>query len=627
LFACRCGRKVALLIITFVVFTYVQTMGSQNSSVDEREISLGEIDLSLAGLQKLMHIYLLSMAVAIFVLMVHVPTLYCVLWSLWCLAHIFTRRWMIQRYDACSPERRLERMEFWRLAVTVSAMWYGSILGSAALIGFAYSPLELKVFWTVAIMVIYSANTSLSSMRQKYALLITSLPPLVSAWWLWGGLIAVPVTAGIGACTLVYLLIGQQHSHSNRERIAKGLRNEALTQVITQRNQILDASNQFRGALLTAASHDLRQPVQALSMMAALMNADDPAGLPRRIASVRACVESLSEMLNQLLEYNRLEQGLQTLQIQPLALSTLLDEVRENFSAVAEQKGLRLSVRGLPVRIQTDAHILRRMLFNLVSNAVRYTPSGHVRVECVLRQGVVHVTVVDSGIGIAAERLDDIFTEYVRLSDERAEWEEGLGLGLSIVRKGADLLGQQVSVTSVLGQGSCFTLSLGPPLDTVVALKGHTEPLPASVLQVAVAVVENDPAVLECLLDTFKTWGCKPVGGRGLAQIECELARLGVVPELVVTDLHLSLAGTGIQVIERLRCVYGNPTLPAILLTGDLDPALETSAHAAGILLAHKPLHPSRMRLLMQKALTLEADLPGDDFKYQIGAKETTGQA
>jgi len=334
-------------------------------------------------------------------------------------------------------------------------------------------------------------------------------------------------------------------------------------------------------------------------MIADLMDPADNDALRRRVVSVRACVDSLSGMLTQLLDYNRLELGLYSVNRQKVDLDHLMRETAESFGVPAEDKGLEVRIDSVPVHVATDPSLLRRMLSNLLANAIRYTPRGSVALQCFVREGNACIAVQDTGVGIAADRIGDIFMEYVRLPGERNEREEGFGLGLSIVSKGADLLGHEISVESTLGKGSRFVLDLGP------ALRAEPQAVtaaPAAMPAVPVAVIENDPVALESLMETLTSWGCEPVGAREFAQLELELRRNAVQPALLVCDLHLSHTLSGLEAIERLRRQH-SMTLPAILLTGDLDPSLEQQARAVGVELVHKPVRPARLREIVLAAL------------------------
>jgi len=418
-------------------------------------------------------------------------------------------------------------------------------------------------------------------------------------WVPWEGAFALTALALL----LLALAVLPTYPDSLRhERAALHRRRQALLRALEERQLQLDALNRARAAQFAAAGHDLRQPVHALGVLAELMDPADPDSVARRLPGVHSCIQSVSEMLAQLLDLEQLERGTYTPAVRPVALHCLLDEVEASLQACAQRKGLVLRVDAEPLWVMSDARLLRRMLFNLVTNAIKFTARGGVRVCFRSLRGRVRLTVTDTGVGIAPDRLHEVFREWVSLQPGTAGEGDGLGLGLSIVAKAADLLGHRVDLESTEGCGTRFTLELGPGVPACSRL-AQPRPQPVPLPNAVVAVVENEPLVLQSLLDSLGGWGCRPVGALGLAQLADQLDCAGGLPSLLLCDLHLGAGADGLEVIRRLRARFGEPRLAAILLTADLDPALEQHACEQGICLVHKPLSPARLRRLVGKAL------------------------
>jgi len=267
--------------------------------------------------------------------------------------------------------------------------------------------------------------------------------------------------------------------------------------------------------------------------------------------------------------------------------------------AVAEAKGVRLEVTGPSRVIRSDGVLLRRMLMNLVSNAVKFTSSGEIRVEVRDVDGEVELSVSDTGCGMSAERLQEVTLEYIRISPGVDGTEGGLGLGLSIVKQGCRLLGHRLEISSRQGLGSRFTLRLGPAVATL-------EPRPLAHADIggsAIAVVENDPLVLQSVVAMLTTWGATPVVGDGVGELQRALADEGRLPDILIADLHLSDGEDGLEAIAALRAALAEQDLPAIIVTGDLDPAIQTQAAQQNVRVAYKPLRPERLRRLIAQVL------------------------
>ncbi len=211
-----------------------------------------------------------------------------------------------------------------------------------------------------------------------------------------------------------------------------------------------------KSRFLAAASHDLSQPMQALQMYCAIL-ADRQ---PEPGIKAKQCANQLSRQLKALLSVSRLDAGSMTVSRSRIALGEFLDQVAAASRPSAEEKGLRLCVVKSTAVCESDATLLERLLGNLISNAVRYTERGKIVVGCRRRKGGIRIQVWDSGIGIAEENLPYIFEELYQLNNPTRRMDQGLGLGLAIVDRIARILGVSVSVRSVLGKGTVFTVDL-----------------------------------------------------------------------------------------------------------------------------------------------------------------------
>jgi CheY-like chemotaxis protein/two-component sensor histidine kinase len=286
-----------------------------------------------------------------------------------------------------------------------------------------------------------------------------------------------------------------------------------------------------------------------------------------------------------LLNVSKLQAEVITPEFTDFAIGDILAALRSVHSAQAENKGLHLRVRSASTMVRTDRALMLRLLGNLVTNAVHYTASGGVLIACRRRDGKQWLEVYDTGIGIDEDQIDFIFGEFTQGAN--TERNTGSGLGLYIVAKTARLLGLQIRVRSRLGRGSLFAIEL--PVTDAISHKQDQAPVAQSLTQkkLRVALVEDNTTVLEALRLTLEQLGHAVVaastGQEAIAKLN------GQAPDLIISDYRLDFGETGYDVIEDIRAIFGD-ALPALIITGDTDPALIKSMAERCITIHYKPL-------------------------------------
>lgn len=237
---------------------------------------------------------------------------------------------------------------------------------------------------------------------------------------------------------------------------------KARIALLTQENRQIEATSMGKTRLFAAAIHDLRQPLQALMLFSDALSGDevDPTRL-QRIDQIRESINSLDRLFTGLLDMTQIDSGRMLPECRDFPLDPLLVEVRQRFEAVAEAKGLKLVVRRTQARVHGDSMMVTRILNNLVSNALRYTHSGGVIIGTRHHRGGTRIDVCDTGIGIAPQHQAHVFNEFYRIeSTGPIAQQDGLGLGLAIVRRLADLQGATVRLQSQLGRGTVVSVVL-----------------------------------------------------------------------------------------------------------------------------------------------------------------------
>lgn len=371
--------------------------------------------------------------------------------------------------------------------------------------------------------------------------------------------------------------------------------NTELEQRVLQRTRALQNANATKSRFLASASHDLRQPVAAIGLMVSLLREQAPARpMQAMIDRVDEAVASMEAMLRGLLDLSRFESGTVRARPQRVALQSLFDAIDLHERDAAAAKGLALRFRPTRLAVQADPVLLDQVLRNLVSNAVRYTERGGVLVSARARgAGEVLIQVWDTGIGIAPEDQTAVFEEFVQVGNAARQRTRGLGLGLSIVRRSAGVMGHALSLRSTPGRGSCFGLQV--PRSSAEIPAADDTPKPeigaAPLAGLRIVLVEDDDAVREGLAGRLQAWGATVQAFDGVPALRAALPLAGSphrgdFTDLVITDQRLP-GGSGLVVIELVRQRCG--ATRAMVVTGDTSPGDLTLLEASGVPVLHKP--------------------------------------
>jgi len=356
---------------------------------------------------------------------------------------------------------------------------------------------------------------------------------------------------------------------------------------VATRTRELELANSAKTRFLAAASHDLRQPVVSIGLLADLLR-DQP--LPKAAHQVLGrlgdSVEALNGLLKGLLDLSRFDAGAVQAQSGRVAIRPILESVVGDQREAARRKGIELRLRAPPFVVECDALLLEQMLRNLVGNAVRYTERGGVLVAARRRGERLLLQVWDTGVGIAAESQALVFEEFVQLDNPARARIQGIGLGLSLVRRAAVVMGAPVGLRSKPGRGSCFWVEL--PLAAADLVPAVAEPAvqPHDLTGLTLWVVEDDPDVLEALRLRLCAWGAHVRAFVGAAAATDAIEDGSAAPDVLVTDQRLP-DGSGLDIAWRLRDRFG--LVPVLVVTGDTSPADVSQLRASGLSVMHKP--------------------------------------
>ncbi len=379
-------------------------------------------------------------------------------------------------------------------------------------------------------------------------------------------------------------------------------RTEELTRLnaeLAQAKQEADEANLSKTRFLAAASHDILQPLNAARLYTTSLVERRAEGDDRRLVdNVDASLEAVEEILGALLDISRLDAGAMKPEIASFRIDELFRQLAVEFAPLAQQKGLKLCFVPTSLAVHSDRRLLRRLLQNLVSNAIKYTGSGGVLVGCRRRGKKLSLEVHDTGPGIPQAKQRIIFQEFQRL-EQGAKIARGLGLGLSIVERIARVLEHRLTVKSKVGRGSSFAVVVPIAPALPAAAPGPQQaPIAAAPLDgLTVLAIDNEPKILEGMQVLLTGWGCDTMVAAGWHEAHDILNERQIAPDVVIVDYHLD-EGNGFDVVTQLRWRFGLG-LPAVLITADRSQEVREMAVARNVHLLNKPVKPAALRALL----------------------------
>lgn len=399
------------------------------------------------------------------------------------------------------------------------------------------------------------------------------------------------------------LSAGRELSKTFWKSLWQRYENDLLIAQLTEQKAIAETANRDKSRFLASASHDLRQPLQALVLFSDAIKEVARENETRHLAGqIGKSVGALVDMFDELLDISKFDAGVVQAVKKHFKLQEVFDRLHADFIPLALAKGLELAVQKTNLVGYSDPNLLERILRNLISNAIRYTNTGSVKVNCQCVDDMLQFAVLDTGIGIGAESMPLIFKEYYQVENQHRDQLKGLGLGLAIVRRMEALLGCNVTVVSELARGSAFSFSI--PQGDASQLDQPLLPLQSrhDLSGVTVALVEDNQDIRQMVAALLKQWGCHVHDGELPHEVLGKMASTGTRPDILICDYRLPQGLTAIDAIKQLRELW-DMDIPTLVLTGDTAPQTLQEIKASGALLLHKPIAPARLRSIMYFAL------------------------
>jgi signal transduction histidine kinase len=495
---------------------------------------------------------------------------------------------------------------------------HAAFVGLAALAGIAIAvgvvmflprvPIWGQLAFGTTVVGIASAGVAVSqSSRYIVGAYATSiLVPGATVWCLVYPSQAPAVAVLIGVMLVVLVLVAADGEkllsrsvdiRHERDRLVRDLerKNAEVRDAMAQAAQ----SAQARSRVLAAASHDLRQPLQALSVYSAVLGSGPAPDLLEEVSgNIDQIVRALGNLLNGLLDLSRLSAGYYLPECRNLSLEVLVAGVCTEYQQPAAQKGLSLSLELTPIRVLGDPVAIERIARNLIDNAIKYTECGEVRVathtEIVDGTAQAVLSVSDTGKGIPASEHSRIFEEFYQLDNPGRDRNKGVGLGLAIVQRLCELVGAKIGVRSVEGHGTCFRVSMPALLGTTEA--PHDAPTRATESSLQgrrVYVIDDEPDILKSMRTLFGVWGISALTAESSTAADSLFEQHGV-PDMLIVDLRLSQGEHGAGLADRLQQLHG--AFPVLVITGETSSQALRHANESGYSLLQKPIAPEVLR-------------------------------
>lgn len=491
-------------------------------------------------------------------------------------------------------QTKLHRVVLWDIPIGLSH-------GSAALFMLALEPDFVALLTMILVSLAAGAVATSAVVLRVYLVYATCVfVPTAAMWLLQGTALGVSVAALIAMFASVQFRFARENAEVFEQSYRMRLQNEKLLRELAAARDLAEGANRAKSRFLAAASHDLRQPLHALTLHSGLLAQDPYSPDAQTIASeISASLESLGQLLDSLLDISKLDAGVVVAERRPIQLARLFANLVRTHRPQAAEKGVALRWQCPPdAVVNTDPLLIERLLRNLIDNAIKYTDAGEVVVLAQARGQDFDVSVRDSGRGIAPAEQSKVFEEFYQVDNAGRDRNRGLGLGLAIVARLAVLLELPLTLQSEPGRGTTVAFRIASA-GAVVDEAPVQVPSDTTLRGVKVLFIDDEEPVRRAMRSALRRFGCDAIDADSSEQA-LERAT-SFAPQLVVADCRLGNGDNGIVAIARLRELL--PGLPALLISGDTDADRLLEAERSGVPLLHKPVSLDKLREAMAAAL------------------------
>ncbi len=360
-----------------------------------------------------------------------------------------------------------------------------------------------------------------------------------------------------------------------------------------------DRANKAKSLFLASASHDLRQPLNAMQMYIAALKSkvkdDEILTIVEDINSVSA---STARLLNALLDVSELEVGAIKPRYEDFPINNIFTSIFQSFAPLAKDKNLQFRIVPSNITVKSDPDLLERILGNYMSNAIRYTKAGSVMIGCRRRGNMVSIEVWDTGCGISEDQMPNIFEDFYQIENKERDRSKGLGLGLALAKRLSISLNHSIEFKSTLGGGSCFSVLVAIGEQKSSEVKLDVIPNIMDLTGAKVLLIEDDTDVLKATIQLLESWGCIVEAGRDQDEIKDIIRSSSFqLPDIIVADNRLPGA-SGIDIVKLIRQELG-AIIPSVIVTGDVERSHVQSITEKGFPVLLKPIQPAKFRAIL----------------------------
>ena len=416
----------------------------------------------------------------------------------------------------------------------------------------------------------------------------------------------------LGVMIMVYISFMYYYAsilyRSHKELLRLRFENVDLVEQLKEQKEDAEQANIAKSRFLAAASHDLRQPLHALTLFTSVLNDSQQSDENRMIVSrIDASVKSLEDLFNALLDISRLDAGVLEITKQNVSLKPLFDRLFNDFNSQAQMRELKLSIPQCDYTVNSDPTLLEQILRNYMSNAIRYTEHGEVGIRCTTENKQLRISVYDTGIGIPKSEQKKIFDEYHQLKNPERDRSKGLGLGLAIVKRTASLLGHNIDMQSTPGEGSVFSISLelgdASQLAEAKPLETNFSAHPNYALNFI--VIDDEECARAAMQSRLQLWGCEVISvadqDEALHTLQNNKQRI----DGIIADFRLRDNRNGIEAIRAIQASIDSD-VPALIVTGDIAADKLREVDDSGFQVLHKPVAPVKLHTFVRQVHNMQ---------------------
>lgn len=503
------------------------------------------------------------------------------------------------------PEQAKSYGLFFSIGTALVGLIWG--LGGVVMLPLVNLEYQLMIVFLLAVLALAANATLYIYLPALFAFFLIILLPVAITLIYIGGAIQSSLGVTLIVGTLSLLILAISNNREMKESIRLRFENVDLVEQLREQKNEAENANLAKSKFLAAASHDLRQPLYALSLFTSVLEelVKSPEIL-RVVAQIKTSGDSMKSMFNALLNISQLDAGVMHPDKTQFLLPPLFETLANDFDSLAKQKKLLIHWPVDVFAVHSDRELVEQILRNFISNAIRYTDKGSINIRCEVKneskKNQVVLSITDTGIGISEDNQKTIFDEYKQISNSERDRTKGLGLGLAIVKRTADLLQHDITVESQLNKGSSFSIAIEQANieDCEVKQKPVTQEKLEKLSDSLIVVIDDDVSVLEGTQVLFENWGCTVIAATDQQQALSLIKQKNQIPDGIISDYRLPNNETGVAVIQSIHAAF-HDKIPALIVTGDIEIDRLKDVDKSGLQMLPKPVSALKLRTFLRR--------------------------